>query len=74
MSRQKPLDTFATIVTAGLLLLTAFADARLMLVVSILALALGLIFYKWRLFRGALLVATVGALTAIAIAIYLLMR
>jgi hypothetical protein len=33
-----------------------------------------LIFYKWRLFRGALRVATVGALTAIAIAIYLLMR
>jgi hypothetical protein len=74
MNNQTLSDKFAVIAIAVLLILTAWGNALAMLVVSVLGLVVGLLFFRKSIARGGALAATVGFVLAIIIALVLLAR
>jgi asparagine N-glycosylation enzyme membrane subunit Stt3 len=62
-------DAFAAIAVSLLLILTAWGNAIAMFAVSAIGLVIAFIVFKGRTFRGSLLAATVGLVTAAAVAL-----
>jgi len=74
MNNQSHSDKFAALAVAILLILTAWGNAVAMLVVSLLGLAVGFLFFRKSVARGGALAATVGFVLAIIIAVVFLLR
>lgn len=74
MDNQSWSDKFAALAVAVLLILTAWGNALAMLVVSLLGLVVGLLFFRKSITRGGALAATVGFVLAIIIALVFLLR
>ena len=74
MNNEARSDQFAAIAVALLLILTAWGNALAMLVVSAFGLVVGMLFFRKSMARGGALVATVGFLIAIVIALIMLLR
>jgi len=74
MNNQSQSDKFAAIAIAVLLILTAWGNALAMLVVSLLGLVVGFLFFRKSIARGGALAATVGFVLAIIIALVFLLR
>ncbi len=74
MENQSLEDKFAALTIAVLLILTAWGNAVAMLVVSIPGLVAWALFFRKSMARGGALVATVGFVLAIAIALVILLR
>ena len=74
MNNQSLNDTLAAVAVGVLLILTAWGNAVVMLVVSVLGLALGLLLLGKNITRGGALAATVGFALAIVIALVMLLR
>ncbi|MCJ7667742.1 MAG: hypothetical protein MUP04_05595 [Anaerolineae bacterium] len=74
MNNQTLSDKFAAIAIAVLLILTAWGNALAMLIVSLLGLVVGFLFFRKSIARGGALAATVGFVLAIIIALVLLAR
>lgn len=69
MQDQSVYDMFAGVAVALLLILTAWGNAAVMLIVSVLGLAFVLLVMRKNFTRGGVLAATVGFLVAIAISL-----
>lgn len=74
MNNQSLNDKLATIVVAVLLILTAWGNAVVMLVVSLLGLAVGLLFFRKSITQGGSLAAIDSFALAIIIAFVMLLR
>jgi hypothetical protein len=74
MDRQSLNDKLAAIIVAVLLILTAWGNAVVMLVVSLLGLVVGLLFFRKNITKGGPLAAVVGFVLAIIIAFVMLLR
>ncbi|MGB5932787.1 MAG: hypothetical protein WBH57_06960 [Anaerolineae bacterium] len=74
MDNQSLSDKLATVAVAVLLILTAWGNALAMLVVAVLGLVVGLLFFRKSMGRGGALAATVGFVLAILIALVMLLR
>lgn len=74
MNDRSQSDRVAAPVVAVLLILTAWGNAVAMLAVSVLGLALGVLFFRKSLTKGPALAATLGFLLVIAIALIMLLR
>jgi hypothetical protein len=74
MNNQSPSEELAALAVAVLLVLTAWGNAVVMLVVAALGLAVSALFYRKSLARGGVLAATVGFVLAIVIARLMLLR
>jgi D-alanyl-lipoteichoic acid acyltransferase DltB (MBOAT superfamily) len=74
MNNQKPSDSLAAVVVAVLLILAAWGNAVVMLVVAGLGLGVWVLFYRKSIFRRGVLAATAGLVVAIAIALILLLQ
>lgn len=73
MDNQSPSDKLAAVAVALLLILTAWGNAVVMLVVAALGLAVSLILFRKQITRGGALSATLGFVLAIAIALVMLL-
>ena len=69
MNDQSILDKFAVMAVSLLLILTAWSNATVMLIVSILWLVLFALISKKNITRGGVLAATIGFVIAIGIAL-----
>jgi hypothetical protein len=74
MNNQEPSDRLAALVVAVLLILAAWGNALVMLVVAALGLAGCVLFYRKSISRGGVLAATVGLVLAIVIALTMLLQ
>jgi len=74
MDNQSLSDKFAAIAVAVLLILTAWGNALAMLIVAVLGLVVGFLFFRKSITRGGALAATVGFVLAIIIAVVFLLR
>ena len=74
MDNQSLSDKLAAVAVAVLLILTAWGNAEVMLVVAALGLAIGVLLFRKQLTRGGALSATLGSVLAIAIALAMLLR
>jgi len=74
MNNQSLSDKLAALAIAVLLILTAWGNALAMLVVAVLGLVVGLVFFRKSIVRGGALAATVGFVLAIVIALVMLLR
>lgn len=72
MDKQRLSDWAAAAVVALVLLLTAWGNAYAMLLVGIVGLVVGLVFFRNTLARGGALAALVGCLLAIGLAVVML--
>ena len=69
MSDQSLSDKFAAIIVALLLLLMAWGNATVMLIVSILGLGLFMLIFRHNILRGSALAAAMGFVLSIGIAL-----
>lgn len=67
-------EVFGSVAIVTLLILTAWGNFTITMIVSTVGIIAGLILYKRDLFRGHSLVTTVGFIAAAAIAIALALR
>ena len=74
MNSQSLPDRLAAVSVALLLILTAWGNAVIMLIVAALGLAVSLILFRKQITRGGALSATLGSVFAIAIALVMLLR
>ena len=74
MNNQSLSDKLAALAVAVLLILTAWGNAFAMLVVALLGLVIGLLFFRRSIGRGGVLAATVGFILAIVIALIWLLK
>jgi hypothetical protein len=74
MKNQSPYDKPAAVAVSLLLILTAWGNAVVMLVVAVLGLAASVLFFRKRITHGGALSATLGFVLAIAIALIMLHR
>jgi hypothetical protein len=74
MDNQSLYDKLAAVAVSLLLILTAWGDAVVMLVVAVLGLAASVLFFRKRMARAGALSATLGSAIAIAIALILVQR
>ena len=74
MDHQSISDKISAIVVAVLLILAAWGNATVMLIVSILGLVAMLLFFRKNITRGGALAAAVGLALAIGIALVILFR
>jgi hypothetical protein len=74
MNDQSLNDKLAALAVAVLLLLTAWGNAVAMLVVAVLGLVVGLLFFRKSITQGGALAATVGLVLAIVVALMILLR
>ena len=74
MVNQPLSDRLAAVAVALLLILTAWGNAMVLLVVALLGVAVTLVFFRKKVTRGAALSATSGFVLAIAIALLALLR
>jgi hypothetical protein len=72
MDNQSISDKLSAIVVAVLLILAAWGNATVMLIVSILGLVAMLLFFRKNITRGGALTAAVGLALAIGIALVIL--
>ena len=69
MENQSVSDKLAAVAVALLLILTAWGNAVVMLVVALLGLAVSVIFFRSKITRGGALSVTLGFVLATAIAL-----
>ncbi|MGD2147079.1 MAG: hypothetical protein PVH41_10325 [Anaerolineae bacterium] len=74
MNNQQTSDKLAALVVAVLLILAAWGNAIVMLVVAALGLAVCVLYYRKSISRGGVLAATVGLVLAIVIALIMLLK
>jgi hypothetical protein len=74
MNNRSLSDKFAALAVAVLLIVTAWGNALAMLIVALLGLAVGLLFFRKSVARGGALAAIVGFVVAIIIALVFLLR
>jgi hypothetical protein len=67
-------DILAAVAVALLLILTAWGNAVIMLIVAALGLAVSLMLFRKQITRGGALSATLGCVLAIAIGLVMLLR
>ena len=67
-------DKLAAVAVALLLILTAWGNAAIMLIVAAIGLVVSVILFRIQLTRGGALSATLGCVVAIAIALVMLLR
>jgi hypothetical protein len=72
MKNQSSSDKLAALAVAVLLMLAAWGNAVVMLVVAALGLAVSVLFYRKSIARGGVLAATVAFVLAIVIAVVIL--
>jgi len=72
MNDRQLSDRVAALLVAVLILLTAFGSGWVLLIASVLALAVGVLFFRKSLRQGGALAATVGFLVALVIAVVIL--
>ncbi len=72
MNKQSQNDVFGVVAIAILLILTAWGNAIAMLVVAVLGLVIGLLFFRERITQGGILAAIVGFVVSIIIAVVML--
>jgi hypothetical protein len=73
MNNQSPSDKLAALAVAVLLILAAWGNAVVMLVVAALGLAVCVLFYRKSMARGGALAATLGLVLAVVIALIMLL-
>lgn len=73
MNKQSQNDVFGVVAIAILLILTAWGNAIAMLVVAVLGLVIGLLFFRERITQGGILAAIVGFVVSIIIAVVMLL-
>jgi hypothetical protein len=74
MNDRQLSDRVAALLVAVLMLLIAFGSGWVLLVASVLALAVGVLFFRKSLRKGGALVATVAILDALVIAVVILVQ
>jgi hypothetical protein len=74
MNDRQLSDRVAALLVAVLILLTAFGSGWVLLIASVLALAVGVLFFRKSLRKGGALVAIVGFLMALVIAVVFLVQ
>jgi hypothetical protein len=74
MNDRQLSDRVAALLVAVLMLLIAFGSGWVLLVASVLALAVGVLLFRKSLRKGGALVATVGFLAALVIAVVILVQ
>ncbi len=74
MNNQSLSDKLAAVAVAVLLIVTAWGNAVAMLVVGVLGLGVGVLFFRKSIARSGGLAATVGFVLAILIALIMLLR
>ena len=74
MNDRQLSDRVAALLVAVLMLLIAFGSGWVLLVASVLALAVGVLLFRKSLRKGGALVAAVGFLTALVIAVVILVQ
>jgi len=74
MDNQSLSDKLAAIAVALLLILTAWGNAVIMLIVAALGLAVSVILFCKQITRGGVLSATSGLVLGIAVALIMLLR
>jgi hypothetical protein len=73
MNNQSLSDKLAAVAVALLLILTAWGNAVIMLVVAVLGLVASVIYFRRRITRGGALSAIIGSVVAVAIALIVLL-
>jgi hypothetical protein len=74
MNDRQLSDRVAALLVAVLILLTAFGSGWVLLIASVLALAVGVLLFRKSLRKGGALVAFVGFLMALVIAVVFLVQ
>ena len=74
MDNQSLSDKLAAVAVALLLILTAWGNAVVMLVVAALGLVVSVILFRKQITRGGALSATLGSVLAVAIALITLLQ
>jgi hypothetical protein len=73
MDSQSQSDKIAAVAVALLLILTAWGNAVIMLIVAVLGLVASVIYFRRRITRGGALSAILGFVVAVAIALIMLL-
>ena len=73
MDSQSQSDKIAAVAVAMLLILTAWGNAVIMLIVAVLGLVASVIYFRRRITRGGALSAILGFVVAVAIALIMLL-
>lgn len=73
MDNQSQSDKIAAVAVALLLILTAWGNAVIMLIVAVLGLVASVIYFRRRTTRGGALSAILGFVVAVAIALIMLL-
>lgn len=74
MDTQSLSDRLAAIAVAVLLILTAWGNAAIMLIVAVLGLVVSTILFRKRNTQGSALAAALGCVVAVAVAVVMLLR
>lgn len=67
-------DKMAAVAVALLLILTAWGNAAILLIASVLGLVASAILYRTRITQGGALSAALGCMVAVAVAVVMLLR
>jgi hypothetical protein len=74
MDTQSLSDRLAAVAVALLLILTAWGNAEIMLIVAVLGLVVSAILLRTRITQGGALSAALGCMVAVAVAVVMLLR